>query len=137
MKKFLTTAMIVSTLFCLCSCKDYKNNIFFENKTGEQIDGIYVSSGNSDKWGGKLNEDAIKSGSTLTIPKEKLVDGEGSYDIGAIDHNGQNYDIYEVDISFGDTITLSSENGYAVITVTSSDGDKKDYTGEKIYKDEV
>jgi len=136
MKKILATAMIVSSLFCLCSCKDYKNNIFFENKTGEVIDGIYVSSEDSDQWGDKMNEDSVKSGSTLTIPKEKLVNGEGKYDVGAIDHKGNNYDIYEVNITIGDTLTLSEKDGVAILTVTTSSGDTKDYTGEEIYNKE-
>ena len=135
MKRLLSLLMIISVLCVFCACKDKKNNIYFENETGSEISAIYLSPKDSEDWGSELNEKSVKSGSSLTIPKEKLSQGENIYDLGSIDMDSYNYDIYNIPVKFGDTLTLSRKDGKAFLVVVSADGSTKQYEGEEIYQD--
>jgi len=136
MKKFIAAVLTVSFLFGLCACKDKNNNYFFENQTGKAIDGLYISTPDSMSWGDKLNKDIIRSGGSLDISKDTLTSEDGIYDVGAIDEDGLNYDIFEVKIKAGDTLVLTRNEEEAVLTVTSADGDKEEYKGEAYLDDE-
>ena len=135
MKKFIAAVLTVSFLFGLCACKDKKNNYFFENQTGKAIDGLYISTPDSMSWGDKLNKDIIRSGGSLDISTDNLTSEDGIYDLGAIDEDGLNYDIFEVKIHAGDTLVLTRNEEEAVLTVTSADGDKEEYKGEAYLDD--
>lgn len=136
MKKLIAVVLTVSVLMGLSACKDKENNFFFENQTGKAIDGLYISTPDSMSWGDKLNKDIIRSGGSIDISKDVLTSAEGIYDIGAIDEDGLNYDIFEVKINAGDTLSLTRNEEEAVLTVTSADGDKEEYVGEAYLDDE-
>ena len=136
MKKFIASVLTVSLLFGLCACKDKTNNYFFENQTGKAIDGLYISTPDTMSWGDKLNKDIIRSGGSLDISKDTLTSEDGIYDVGAIDEEGLNYDIFEVKIHAGDTLVLTRNEEEAILTVTSAEGDKEEYKGEAYLDDE-
>ncbi|GEM_PF-5702651 len=106
------------------------NSVVFENYTGTPLDGIYISNKDSNNWGFKLNAEIIKDGGTLTFSMDQLEDGDDIYDFGSIDHDGLNYDIFDVQINAGDTLSLKKEGEEAVLTVTSLSGEKKEYRGK-------
>ena len=140
MKKLIALLLTLTAIFVCCGCfgpskeELAKDHFFFENKTGVQIDGLHISSKSASTWGEKVNEEPINVGASVNFEQSKLVDGNATYDFGAIDHDGLNYDVYDVTISVGDTITLSKDDDEAVVTVTAMDGTSKEYRGET-YKD--
>ena len=128
-------AVLAATLLIgvLTGCGSVKasDSFYFTNNTGATMQEFYVSSMSADEWGEKLNSSTISNGSTIAISNSKLTDGVGaSYDIGAIDTNGVNYDFYEVPIYDQDTLSIGPANGEtATLTVTAADGKTATYEG--------
>ena len=97
-KRIVSILLAVMLLALLCACGGTESNaeyIYFQNDTGEKIDGFYISSTSADTWGEKLNLSSVSAGGNIHINIEKLAEGVGIYyDIGAIDENGLVYEIY-------------------------------------------
>ena len=125
-------AVIVLALLCACG-EEHEYQLFFSNKTGVKVDSLYFSSSSIETWGDRVNFAQISVDATIHFDFDSMnVDGDGPgvYDIGAVDENGINYDVFEVDLAVGDTITLYPQNGEeAVLSVTHADGTVSDYSG--------
>ena len=78
-------------------------------------------------WGDAVTDGIIKKGRTVTIDFGRVVNGEGTYDIGAIDENYMNYDLYNVDIHLRDTIVLEGSAESATFTINHEDGSSEIY----------
>ena len=112
-----------------CSDKAQKNDVFLTNKTGARLDGIYLSSKDASAWGSKLNEGRIGKGDVFVIPASALTDGEDIYDVGAVDENGRNYDLIDVQLGPGYSAALYLSKDEAVLEVTSKGGTTQVYRG--------
>jgi hypothetical protein len=140
MKKIITFALAIIMAMSLASCAGLGSDsdcIYFQNDTGEKIDGFYISSMDEDEWGENLNFAKISVGGKITVDIEKLADGEGDYDIGAIDETGLVYEIYEVPVKIGDTFALSLDGENAILTVTGKDGSSEVFNGYTYMQDDV
>ena len=103
-----------------------------QNNLDTEIHSFYVSSPSSDSWGERVNSSHIAAGAALRLDSSCLVDGNGSYDIAAVDENKMNYDIYGVELAAGDTIAISADGDVSTITVNGSSV----YTGEAYIPEE-
>ena len=124
--------MIMLAVMCSCG-EEHEYQLFFHNSTGVKVDSLYFSSAANDTWGNPVNLASISVDATIHFDFDSMnVDGEGPgvYDIGAVDETGINYDIFEVDLAVGDTITLYPAEGEAArISVSHADGTSTDYEG--------
>ena len=143
-RKLLILALLSALLMLLlCACDgtaadeittDY---IYFKNNTGAKVAGIYVTPAGEEEWGEKLNwGDYVSAGGQIHIDREKFTAPDGLYDIGAVDENGLNYDVYEVVLAPGDIFALSADGDEAVCTVTHMDGSESLYHGFAYTEDE-
>ena len=145
MKKQLSVLALLAALLTalLCACggtsadeitTDY---IYFRNNTGVKIAGIYVTPAGRDGWGDKFNPgDYVGAGGQIRIAKEKFTAPDGHYDIGAVDENAMNYDIYGAELVPGDIFALSASGGEAVCAVIHMDGSESLYYGFAYTEDE-
>ena len=138
MKKTIRiAAAVVSALMLLavmCACgEEHEYQLFFHNSTGVKVDSLYFSSASNDTWGNPVNLASISVDATIHFDFDSMnVDGDGPgvYDIGAVDETGLNYDIFEITLAIGDTITLYPADGdMAKISVSHADGTATDYEG--------
>ena len=137
MKKIRIAALIVAAVIfaaLLCACgEEHEYELFFHNSVGIKVDSLYFSASTNDTWGSAVNFAPISVDATIHFDFDSMnVDGDGPgvYDIGAVDETGLNYDIFEVTLAVGDTITLyPAEGEIARITVTHADGTASDYEG--------
>ena len=102
--------------------------IFFQNTMDVAIDGLFIS--NSDSWGDPVNDDPIEAGGSFILDISKLPDGPGTYDIGALDANGRNYDVYEVPLDGKHLVGISSVEDAAYIVLIDENGETETFTGE-------
>ncbi len=102
--------------------------IFFQNTLDVALNGLYIS--NTDEWGDRVNEDAIAAGDAFILDISKLSDGPGTYDVGAIDENGRNYDVYEVPLDGKRLVGISSEGDEAYIVLIDENGETETFTGK-------
>ena len=109
--------------------KAQKNDVFLTNKTGVRLDGIYLSSKDASKWGSKLNDGRIGKGDVFVMPATALTSGEDIYDVGAVDENGRNYDLLDVQLGPGYSAVIYLSKDEAVLEVTSKGGTTQVYRG--------
>lgn len=111
------------------------NAVYFTNNLDSEVHNFYISPTDLDTWGDPMTDGIIKKGRTVTIDFDKVVNGEGTYDIGAIDENYMNYDLYGVDIHLRDTIILEGTAEGATYTIEHEDGSSNTYDAE-VYKEQ-
>jgi hypothetical protein len=123
-KTALVLAAVLLLLLCLCACGAGREAeaVTFRNDLGVKVNGFYISPTESDGWGEPLNYAPVNPGSRVTIDAEKLPDGFGVYDVGAVDADGILYELYEVKVEKGLTIALSFEDGRAWFSFAAADG---------------
>lgn len=128
----IAAALIFTALLCACG-EEHEYELFFHNSVGVKVDSLYFSASTNDQWGDAVNLAPISVDATIHFDFDSMnVDGDGPglYDIGAVDETGLNYDIFEVTLAVGDTITLyPAEGETARITVSHADGTSSDYEG--------
>lgn len=133
MKKALAVFLALCMVLAMSACskeEDNSNSIIFKNETGATIDSFYISPETDEEWGEALNSDKIAAGDVLKSDAATVIKSDVTmYDIGAIDENGLNYDVYQVPLVAGDTIVLSVDGEEAVATVTSISGSSEEYRG--------
>ena len=129
MKKLLIFLLSALMLLSLCACGGDSDDVAFRNDLKVKIDSIYISPSEEETWSDPLNYAKLSPGSKIYISFSKLENGAGTYDIGAVDENNMNYDVYEVELKEKDVIALSASGDQAVVTVTSADGASKTYYG--------
>ena len=109
----LAAALLLIPVLCACDGADAVTTdyIYFKNDTGYKAPGFYPSTAEEEEWGEKLNwGEFVGVGGRIHINVEKLVNGAGQYDVGAIDERGLNYEVYDVDLAPGDVISLRAED---------------------------
>ena len=124
-------ALLLTLVLALClmtACGEGSTSeLSFENKLSTTIDNIYISDVNSDSWGDPVNLAKVNSGHSIQFDFSKFNGQPGTYDIGAIDENAMNYDIYEVPLAIGDQISVSGNSSSATYTMTHADGTSDQY----------
>lgn len=128
MKKLIALLLAVLLFASLCACGSGES-VTFKNDLSSSIHGVYISPTTDEEWTDRLNYAIIRAGGSITIDFEKFAGDTPYYDVGVVDENNMNYDVYEVPLAIGDTLALSAENDVAVLTVTSTDGSVKTYDG--------
>ncbi len=130
MKKLFAILLVLALAVGLCACGD-SDSVKFRNDLDAEVKGVFVSpSSELEDWGESVNYAPIRSGSSVNIDFDRFaVEGETLYDVGAVDENELNYDIYEVPLQVGDTMALSVDGEAAILTVTDKDGAVKTYEG--------
>lgn len=111
------------------------NELYFTNNLNSEVHNFYISPTDTDEWGDPMTDGIIKKGRTANIDFSKVVNGEGTYDIGCIDENYMNYDLYGVDIHLRDTIIIEGSEESATFTIEHADGTTSSYEAY-IYKSE-
>ena len=111
--------------------------IYFENTTGVRVLAFYISDPESEEWGDKLNYgDYVSVGAKIHIDAAKLFHGPGLYDVGVLDENGLLYEAYEVELTPGDSVSMTADGEDAVCVVTHMDGSQSEWYGYAYYADE-
>ncbi len=128
MKKLIALLLAVLLFASLCACGSGES-VTFKNDLSSAIHGVYISPSTDEEWTDRLNYAILRSGGSITIDFDKFAGETPYYDIGVVDENNMNYDIYEVPLAVGDTLALSAENDVAVLTVTGQDGTVNTYDG--------
>lgn len=126
MKKTIAVLLAVLLLTCLCAC-GAKDDVVFKNDLSVVLCGVHISPSSEDTWGDALNYARLSAGSSIHIDFERFGYDGDAYDVGLIDENSRNYDVYDVSLSVGDTLSISEKDGGAVLTVTGADGSAKEY----------
>ena len=136
MKKFAALILALLLLASLCACGP-SESVTFKNDLPTTIHSIYISPTTDEEWSDPLNYALLKSGSSISISFQKFAGDTAYYDVGVVDENAMNYDVYEVPLAIGDTLAMSAENDVAVLTVTGADGTVKTYDGYVYDSDSV
>ncbi len=130
MKKAICILMAAVMLLSLCACGsggEDAEDVVFQNDLDVVIHSIYISSSTEDEWGDPVNSAKLNSGSSTHIDFDKFAGDGAYYDVGVVDENNVNYDVYEVSLAIGDTLALSESDGTPVLTVTGTDGKTATY----------
>ncbi|MBR3298393.1 MAG: hypothetical protein IKI64_04235 [Clostridia bacterium] len=121
-KRILAVLLAAAALAVLAACEPVSNDISFKNELKVPVN-IYFSRADDDSWSDKPTAVNVVSGAETGIAFSRLDSASGKrFDVGAIDENGMNYDIYDVVLIEGDLITLSGDESEAHFTITHSDG---------------
>ena len=135
----LTVFLLTAVTACDSTSSDEPSTdyIYFENTTGVRVLGFYISDPESDAWGDKLNwGDYVGVGAKIHIDAAKLFNGAGVYDVGVYDENGMLYEAYEVELTPGDSISMTADGEDAICVVTHMDGSQSEWYGYAYYADE-
>ena len=128
MKKALAILLAVLLLVGLCACGADTPDITFKNDLKSVLHGVHISPESAEEWGDALNYAKLSVGSSIHIDFEKFAGESGVvYDIGLIDENSVNYDIYGVELAIDDELTISGDSESATLIVKSADGSTKSY----------
>ena len=108
--------------------------IYFQNTLDTDLKELYISNG--DQWGDTVNDDAIPAGEGIILPISVLSDGPGTYEIGALDENGKNYDVYGVPLDGTRMVGLSAQDDTAFIVLIDGDGKTETFEGKAYIPEE-
>ena len=108
--------------------------IFFQNTLETEIQGLYISNG--DTWGDPVNDEDIPAGGNTILDISVLSDGPGTYDVGIIDENGRNYDIYDVELDGRRLVAVSAVDDTAYIVLIDKNGETQTFEGTAYDSDE-
>ena len=106
--------------------------ILVSNGLSAEIHSLYVTSQDNESWGDRVNSEHIPSGGSITLDGSVLTEGDGVYDVAAVDENNMNYDVYGVKLKAGDFILISADGEIASVTVNGEDV----YTGSAYIPEE-
>lgn len=129
-KKLVMTLMVFGVLLSLVGCLPSKD-LTFKNSLNSNLTGIHLSLSEKEEWGEKINQEHINKGKSFSFNFSDLGTdmGPGVYDLGTIDEDAMNYDVYELELKEGDTIELTCIGETAVAVVTHKDGSTTRYEG--------
>lgn len=128
MKKTIAILLAVLLMVGLCACGESNaEDIAFKNDLDSELHGVHITDSSESEWGDPLNYAKLSAGSTIYIDFAKFAGESGLYDIGLIDGNSVNYDVYEVTLNIGDKVTISGNADGATLIVKSADGSEKSY----------
>ena len=130
MKKLSAILLALALLAGLCACSsEPAEDVTFKNDLTTVIHSLYISPSSEDEWKDPLNYAKLSVGSSIHIDFEKFASEGSTYDVGAVDENNLNYDIYDVPLAIGDTLALSANGETAILTITAADGTVTTYEG--------
>lgn len=118
------TLVIVSFAFVLgtLACESVRVEIEFKNELNRTVN-VYFSRSDDDDWSEKPTRFNVKSGSQIGLMFSDFDGSSGKKtDIGAIDEQLVNYDVYDVVIEEGDVVTLRGSESGAEFVITHLDG---------------
>ena len=118
MKKFAALILALLLLASLCACGP-SESVTFKNDLPTTVHSIYISPTTDEEWADPLNYALLKSGSSISISFQKFAGDTAYYDIGVVDENAMNYDVYDVPLAIGDTLAISAENDVAVASCST------------------
>lgn len=136
MKKLTVLLLTLALLATLCACGN-RESVVFQNDLSTDIHGIYISPVSEEEWSDPLNYAVLKAGASITIDFQKFAGETPYYDVGTVDKNGMNYDVYDVPLAIGDKLALSAEGETVTLTVTGADGTVKSYDGYAYNADDL
>ncbi len=142
MKKTLSAFIILILVFALAACgsktaapepvgsmaEDLGPGIKFKNDLDITADKVYLATSESDMWGDPVNAAPVKPGEEIEISAEYLSDPNGVYSFCITDQNVQNYEVDNITLLAGDTISISGEGEEPVCTVTTEAGNSATYS---------
>ncbi len=102
--------------------------IYFQNTLQTDIRSLYI--GNGVVWSAPVNEETIAAGGNTLIDISDLPDGPGTYDVGATDVNGRNYDVYGVPLDGTRLVAITAAGDAAYIVLIDEDGQTETYEGK-------
>ena len=142
MKRFWTALIAIALLagvLAFAGCGDDSGDGFelhFKNAMEVRIDNVYITPPENEYWGDPITIAPVQKGHTIGFDFKKFDGVSGNiYDIGLIDENAMDYDLYEVVLTTGDTMEMTGNADAAKLTVTHADGTKTEYEAI-IYPDE-
>lgn len=118
MKKYLLLLLVAGIFFAAGVTTSYAGDQDFVlvNNTGVDINNLYVSPANSDKWGDDiLGEDALPDGQSATVTFSHEAD-ECVWDFMVKDEQGTGIQWTDIDLCKYSKITLHIEDGKAIAT---------------------
>lgn len=120
----LCAAAILTMIACEAAPKDFS----FKNELNTPVN-IYFSRSDDDEWSDKPTAENVRSGGEVGISFEKIDSSSGKkFDIGAIDENSINYDVYEVVLVSGDIVALTGDSSSAKFIITHEDGTQTEFS---------
>ena len=125
MKKVILLLLAALLLAALCACGESKPaDLSFKNSLNATVDNLYLSPVTEEEWSDPANLARVESGRTIQFDFDKAGKdaGPGRYDIGVIDENAMNYDVYDVELAVGDQIELSGTADKAEFIITHANG---------------
>lgn len=121
------TALILLLSAFPIGCETAPKELHFKNELETAVN-IYFSSASEDDWSEKPTRIGVRSGDRVGLSFSDFDGVSGKMaDIGAIDENSINYDIYDIVLIDGDLIVLSGDANEARFTITHSDGTMSTY----------
>ncbi|MBR5949786.1 MAG: hypothetical protein IKZ82_14260 [Clostridia bacterium] len=119
---FLAAILLLSAIFSLYGCESAPKELQFKNELKTTVN-IYFSNALDDDWSDKPTRTGIRGGAQVGLNFSDFDGASGKKtDIGAIDENSVNYDIYDVVLIRGDLIVLTGDENGARFVITHSDG---------------
>ncbi len=127
-KRIAGILLAVLLLAALTACESKpSNDVTFKNSLSSAIHSVYISPSTDEDWTDPLNYAVLSKGSSITIDFSKFAGNSPIYDIGVVDENAMNYDVYEIPLAIGDTLILSGDANGATLTVRGTDGKEASY----------
>ncbi|MBQ5487944.1 MAG: hypothetical protein IIT70_03695 [Clostridia bacterium] len=116
---------------------EQQTGLTVKNGLASCIDSFYISPVTSEEWGEAVAE-LIPSGESIKLDFADF-NGEPGYvyDVGAVDENGLNYDVWNVELADGDVLLLTADPAEELgsLAVTHADGSVTEYEAE-VYSDD-
>ena len=124
----ICAVLTLSSLFVFSACESGPKQLQFKNELETRVN-IYFSRAIDDEWSEKPTATGIGSGASIGLNFSDFDGAAGKKtDIGAIDENSVNYDIYDVVLEIGDSITLVGSSSAAQFVITHADGSSTSLT---------
>lgn len=104
----------------------------FTNQTGATLYYVYISN-DPEEWGPSLlgDDEYMHAEEELSLAFADIGGEPGLYDVGVVDENRVNYDIYDVTLGVGDAmVLLPASDDTATLLVIQANKETKLYTGK-------
>ena len=137
MKKRIALLLAAVLLLALCACSSKPSeDVVFQNDLPTVVHSLYISPVTEEEWADPVNYARLSPGSSIHIDFERFAGDGAEYDIGVVDENNMNYDVYNVPLAIGDKLALSADGETAILTVTSADGSSTETYEGYVYEGE-
>ncbi|MBQ7061395.1 MAG: hypothetical protein IJM85_06395, partial [Clostridia bacterium] len=108
--------------------------ISFVNGLDAELAELYFSPATDTEWGEPTENDLPAGASVFVVLSDRI----NVYDVGVVDEDGINYDIWNVELWDGDALTLMQGDGEmtGILRVVHVHGESKDYEAEVYSSDD-